>query len=223
MDNRSLDLGKLEKNRSDLYSTPVKTVYSRDTINNKSNLAISEQIYSEPEELPDGGKKQIEAFQQGARKKRLAIGFGIAGGVVAVGLVIGLTSWLVTQAIAPPPTTIEFEGTTEPVLTSAMLQRVDCLPEAEGGIDEVTPEACEDRGCIWRPSIFEDIPPCYTPQGDGFGYKVIDTEATALGQRWFLERLTTNGIFGVNFRFVTFEMEMRDDNTLRFKVDKIVL
>lgn len=213
---RKIDLGRMEKNQSNLYSQP----HRHGTMNSQVNLPDNEQIYSEPHEFRDLGKKQIDTYKKSAVRKKLGIGFGVTGGVVLVGGILGLAIWLSTR---PPPviqTTVVYEASTAPTLTQLEQRRVNCLPEAEGGVDPETKEDCEARGCVWDRSPFEStgVPPCFFPQTDEFGYQVIGTEDTPLGHKFYLERLAEDGIFGQNIRFVTFEVEMTDDHLIRFKV-----
>ena len=56
-------------------------------------------------------------------------------------------------------------------------------------------------------------------QDDSFGYTVVSgPEETELGFRWYLEPITSNGIYGENYKQLLFEVEELSDDMLRFKV-----
>ena len=98
------------------------------------------------------------------------------------------------------------------------LRRIDCYPESAWGVDMMTPDSCQDRGCVYQASTNAGVPWCYVPQTD-YGYRVTQGPiATPLGERWILRRKNTWGIYDENFENVTFDIEMWDDNMLRFQV-----
>jgi len=98
------------------------------------------------------------------------------------------------------------------------LGRIDCYPEAAYGMDLLTPSKCLDRGCVYMESPHPNVPWCFVPQTD-FGFTVIEGPIeTLLGERWLLRRKNTWAVYQENFENVTFDIEMREDNILRFKV-----
>ncbi len=99
------------------------------------------------------------------------------------------------------------------------LLRIDCYPEAAGGVDLVDQEKCEERGCTWQVAAIESAPWCFVPQTDDWGYDVIDGPIpTEYGDQWILQRKNEQGIYGENIEFLTFDVEYRRDNLLRFTV-----
>ena len=107
----------------------------------------------------------------------------------------------------------------------SLLRRIDCFPEEAGGVEQLTEEACEARGCVYDPP--EDAgtapPACYVPQDDDYGYRVISgPHDTELGQRWYLQRITEWAIYDENVVNVTFDVETTNDDVVRFKVRILV-
>ena len=143
-------------------------------------------------------------------RKRLCVAGGVLAGVLILAALAGLIAWLVT-------------GGDDSFMTQAMKRRIDCFPEAEGGVETLNKSGCESRGCTYDPvGDFPQVPPCFVPQTRQFGYKVLSgPHETSLGQRWQLERLTENGIYGENIERLTFEVEMRGTHMLRFKVGRL--
>ena len=49
--------------------------------------------------------------------------------------------------------------------SSNVLERIDCFPEAKGGVEQLTSDACTERGCIYEPDEeYPMAPDCYVPQ-----------------------------------------------------------
>lgn len=96
-----------------------------------------------------------------------------------------------------------------------MLKRIDCIPEAHGGVVEATLELCDRRGCTYSDTGEAGIPACYF--GSDQGYRVTSYEDTTLGFRVYLNK-KIDGPFGNDLEKAVFELEMRGDNIIRFKV-----
>lgn len=146
-------------------------------------------------------------------RKKLAIVLGVSLAAAAIaGLVIGLVLGLESDDVKSP-------------IGDERL-RIDCVGEAEGGVVKVTPELCASRGCIYHPSgvTLPRSPACFMPQDDSTGYRVVrGPETTILGQRWYLERKVTLGVYAENLPRITFDFENRGDNVIRFKVGFLII
>ena len=107
----------------------------------------------------------------------------------------------------------------DPVPSSEQ-QRIDCYPEALGGVQVATEASCLERGCVWDPVDHEEpVPPCFVPQTAEFGFRLVSGPTdTELGYQWILEPINEFAIYGENFASVTFDVEFRRDHLLRFKV-----
>ena len=135
----------------------------------------------------------------------------IAITAIIIGLAVGLTRRSDDDDVYPLPPSSDKE-----------LFRVNCVPEAEGGVIAVTQELCKARGCVYEPSSRSyGAPSCFLPQDDSIGYRVVSgPEKTTLGERWFLERKNSWGIYAENFQYITFDVENRGNDIFRFKVYK---
>ena len=143
-----------------------------------------------------------------SKKKLMIAGAGVAA-VAVVALVIVLPIVL---------TSSDDENDDTP--SEAVLQRIDCFPEAAGGVEVADEESCEARGCVWDPdSTAQDSPSCFVPQDSGFGFRRTSGPTdTAFGQQWTLEPINSRAIYDDNFQEVTFDVEFRREHLLRFKV-----
>lgn len=99
------------------------------------------------------------------------------------------------------------------------MSRIDCYPEAIGGLEVVNPESCRRRGCLYEAAT-PPIPSCFYKPLREFGYRVTgNREETDLG---FRVNLTWNGAptpYDTPLSLITFEVQRRDRNVLRFKVE----
>lgn len=93
-----------------------------------------------------------------------------------------------------------------------VLQRIDCIPEAQGGVVKATKELCNRRRCLYSDS---EEPACYFSSEQG--YRAKEYENTNLGFRVYLEK-KVDGPFGDDFQEAIFSVEMRGDNIIRFTV-----
>ena len=85
-------------------------------------------------------------------------------------------------------------------------------------MDILTEERCLERGCVYAESVTPDVPWCFVPQTD-FGFAVVEGPIpTLLGERWLLRRKNIWAVYQENFENITFSIEMRENNVLRFKV-----
>lgn len=142
--------------------------------------------------------------------------------VIVVGCVIVVA--LIAIVVVAVMNSVEDDKNDEPDPDSPIpeveLMRIDCYPEAGGGVEEATEEACLARGCTWQVSEYDDVPPCFVPQSNEFGFRVVSGPVdTALGYRWVLAPLNSFAIYGENFADVMFDVEFRKDHLLRFKVN----
>lgn len=98
--------------------------------------------------------------------------------------------------------------------------RIDCFSEGESTLETISESGCESRGCIYdADTTTPRVPKCYLPQDNITGFKVISgPDNTPLGLQWKLERKTVLGIYDENIQNVTFDIELRGDDLLRFKV-----
>ena len=140
------------------------------------------------------------------KKKLMFAGAGVAV-VVVLALVITLPIVLTSS-----------DDDDEP--SEAVLQRIDCFPEAAGGVEVADQASCEARGCVWSPdSSREDSPSCYVPQDANFGFRVVGERATTpMGFQYMLEPINSRAIYDDNFKQVSFDVEFHRDHLLRFKV-----
>lgn len=120
-------------------------------------------------------------------------------------------------------TTPSLEDTTVAASSpEAEAQRIDCFPEAAGGVVMVTEESCLQRQCVYDPPRDNpDSPECYVPQDTSFGFSVTSNDSTELGMRYFLQPVNEFAIYGMNLENVVFEVEFLSDDLLRFKVSLI--
>ncbi|XP_071117585.1 maltase-glucoamylase-like isoform X2 [Haliotis cracherodii] len=102
--------------------------------------------------------------------------------------------------------------------TQDHFSRIDCYPEALSWKIGVTKEECEKRNCIFDKDGRAPFPLCYFRQED-YGYSVSGpVEQTTLGFRVPLTRLG-EGPFGNDVQNITFNVEMRGNDVLRFTFD----
>ncbi|XP_067678896.1 maltase-glucoamylase-like [Haliotis asinina] len=141
-------------------------------------------------------------------KKRIVIILSVI--VVAVAI-IAPTAYYLTRPSDPEDEVVTLGPPTNPEA-----QRLDCYPEAESGLEQVTKESCEARNCIFAGSG-QVGPECYFPMS-GYGYSVTGTENTPLGFKVFLKQ-NGKAPFGGDINSVVFEVQMRDDDILRFTID----
>ncbi|KAL4237199.1 hypothetical protein ACF0H5_005579 [Mactra antiquata] len=113
-------------------------------------------------------------------------------------------------------TTTTATTSTNNVPREELESRINCIPEAEGGVTMVTKELCEDRRCVYEPTSVPGIPHCYYSKQQG--YRVESWETTSLGYRAYLS-MKSDGPFGDDIESVIFDVEMRDNETIRFKFD----
>ena len=102
-----------------------------------------------------------------------------------------------------------------------MSDMMDCNPEAFRGVDVLTRSECEGRGCNYD-NTSSQLPSCLVSPKE-YGYRVAGLrEDTALGFKYTLEHKGKTGPYSLaknkDVQFLTFEVEMRDDAVLRFKV-----
>ncbi|XP_046544792.1 LOW QUALITY PROTEIN: sucrase-isomaltase, intestinal-like [Haliotis rubra] len=141
-------------------------------------------------------------------KKRIVIILSVI--VVAVAI-IAPTAYYLTR-----PSDTGDEVVPGGLPTNPEAQRLDCFPEAENGLEQVTKESCEARNCIFAGSG-QGGPDCHFPL-DGYGYSVTGTEDTPLGFKAFLKQ-KGKAPFGGDINSAVFEVQMRDENILRFTID----
>ncbi|XP_060598146.1 sucrase-isomaltase, intestinal-like [Ruditapes philippinarum] len=106
--------------------------------------------------------------------------------------------------------------TTEKPDIQELYKRIDCIPEAHGGVVKATPELCTRRRCVYSDSGIAGIPVCYFKPGQG--YRAARYENTNLGFRVNLEK-KVDGPFGSDLDTAVFNVEMRGDNMIRFTFD----
>ena len=102
-----------------------------------------------------------------------------------------------------------------------MKQLIDCNPEAFRGVDIVTKAECENRGCNYD-DTHSQLPSCFQAAGH-YGYRVAGQKIdTALGFRYLLQHKGNKGPYSSDknkdIEFLIFDVEMRGDSVLRFKV-----
>lgn len=89
-------------------------------------------------------------------------------------------------------------------------ERINCFPEALGGVETMNEEKCMSRGCVYKDAS------CFFPQTN-FGYKVVEREVTRLGFQLTLRREGTFP-FGGDIETIVFRVEELGDGLLRFTV-----
>lgn len=141
------------------------------------------------------------------KKKALFVGAGAAA-VAVLALVITL------------PIVLTSDDDSSDEADALVMQRIDCFPEAEGGVEVADQASCEARGCLWQPDSSDPAAPsCFVPQDASFGFRVTSGPVdTAMGQQWTLEPINERAIYDENFQEVTFDVEFLRDHLLRFKV-----
>ncbi|XP_052256801.1 sucrase-isomaltase, intestinal-like isoform X2 [Dreissena polymorpha] len=107
-------------------------------------------------------------------------------------------------------------STTVPPTEDELRRRIECIPEAQGGVVKATPELCDKRGCIYSQSNKKGVPDCYFSQE--IGYKVNGVSNTALGFRADLVK-KKEGPFGDDLEKAVFVVEMLGDDIIHFKFD----
>lgn len=152
-----------------------------------------------------------------SKRKRYIIG-GIAVAVV-VAVAIGLIVYFVTEDSDDSGSS----GTTTPAPEQEPeeedLVKIDCYPEAGSPQEELTREKCEARGCIYEPSIFDEVPACYVDVNSaGFELLSEPSEVTTNVMEYFLRPKNSQGMFGQQFENVSFKVEMLEDHILHFSV-----
>ena len=165
-------------------------------------------------ELADGGASNSDVGTTKMWKRVLVIVVGclIIAALVAVIVVAVIKSTDDDSSTRDDDDDDPYEYTKED------LSRIDCFPEAQGGVEVATEAACLNRGCEWAP-VDDTLPPCFVPQSAEFGFRNRSgPDDTPLGFRWILEPINEFAIYGENFQSVQFDVEFREDHLLRFKV-----
>ncbi len=141
---------------------------------------------------------------------------------LTVGLAVGLT--MDNEEHIQPTTTVP------PTISPSEQQRIDCLPEGVARVGDGAEDLCKDRGCIWQPSIHNQVPTCYLPQDGSYGYSVQegpqpmvqDAATTSVrGERWVL-KAKSHSMFGNTTQIISFEYQQLSDNMLRFTVSAFI-
>lgn len=143
----------------------------------------------------------------------------VAVGLVAAGLVVGAIVGVVValqnyQAKEPDSDPVP----SKPLAPSVQeLRRIDCIPEAKGGVQQVDRDTCSNRSCIFEESGFPQIPTCFYPE---YGYKVVQQKATNNGFELVLFRDDPFPFSG-GIQTISFRVEERSHNLLRFTVSYV--
>ncbi|KAL5015728.1 hypothetical protein ScPMuIL_005317, partial [Solemya velum] len=96
--------------------------------------------------------------------------------------------------------------------------RIDCFPEAIGGLEKVTFDKCHKRGCKYM-AAESPIPSCFFKPHSSYGYSVNGPrEDTDFGFRVNLTWTGATAPYGTPLSLITFEVQKRDNNVLRFKI-----
>ena len=164
-------------------------------------------------------------FEHGEQKYRSGVSgrskIGLIAAVAVVAILVAIITpvayFLTRPDEATPSIILPTPGTTTKP-SRPVAERLDCYPESESLLEKVTKEACELRNCVYRSEPEEGGPLCYFPVG-GHGYTVKEIKDTGLG---FKVKLSQRGKspFGTVVKELEFEVELRDDHLLRFKVSK---
>lgn len=157
------------------------------------------QNYTHNDDVPDAPERQ--AGTKGTTSVSIVTGSGDSGS----------TKQMETTK---PSTTTSPQSTTSYTRTE-LLQRIDCIPEAEGNVTIATRELCDKRFCFYDDTGEDGIPVCYF--NPDIGYKVVGITNTALGFRVDLEQ-KMDGPFGNDIEKVVFEVHMLGNNIIRFQV-----
>ena len=102
-----------------------------------------------------------------------------------------------------------------------MSDLLDCNPEAFRGVDVLSETECVNRGCIYD-TTHSQLPSCLmSPKA--YGYEVAGSrEDTELGFKYLLKHKGKLGPYSSDenkdIEFLNFEVEMRGNDVLRFKV-----
>ncbi|CAH1773121.1 unnamed protein product [Owenia fusiformis] len=179
-----------------------------------------------------GGEYEYETGEKQSKSKG-----AIALVVILVILVLALLALAITFGILwsqernkPEQATTELPPTptTEsPKPPEVETERIDCYPEAGGGVDLATQEKCEARGCIWSPSTMPGAPSCFygtnvgrkqlgEPEDTDLGYKVKLSSSDQTKRR--LKRDVVEEDDNPDVDPLVFEVQMLEDNLLRFQI-----
>ena len=107
-----------------------------------------------------------------------------------------------------------------------MSDLLDCNPEAFRGVDVLSETECVNRGCTYD-MTHSQLPSCLMSPKD-YGYEVAGSrEDTELGFKYLLKHKEKAGPYSSDknkdIEFLNFEVEMRGNEVLRFKVKLYVL
>ena len=154
-------------------------------------------------------------------KKEYLLGIALIAGVciASAAIIIGV------ELTKIPPTTEPTTTETPPHVPPSA--RIDCYPEAQGGVETVDQSTCVARQCLYDPNTH---PNCYmnTSASWGKGYKVTgDRNNFQYGFRYELEPAqpdsTGSPYNSTPFGRPMFEVEERSTDILHFKVFYTVL
>ncbi|XP_067851464.1 sucrase-isomaltase, intestinal [Heptranchias perlo] len=131
-------------------------------------------------------------------------------------LVVIVAIVLIALLATGQPGTID-KGAAQPFIPSCPFcildsDRVNCFPD-----DGASREACEARGCCWKPVTSGNGPWCFFAQN--FGYRVQEyRKRTPTGFETQLQRLPSPSLFGISVEKLVLIEEKQTENRFRFKI-----
>ncbi|KAK3096704.1 hypothetical protein FSP39_002561 [Pinctada imbricata] len=147
--------------------------------------------------------------------KRAVLAF--CGVVVIVAIVTPVTYFAVNRKETQGET--NSPGPSKVPSPSSLAGRIDCIPEAKGGVVQVTRDLCSRRGCYFMTPKADatDAPACFFPIHEDHGFIVIGSEIpTARGFKLRLKRKGRSPFGSADFVTPTLSVESRGSSVIRF-------
>lgn len=153
-------------------------------------------------------------------KKRIAL---IAAVVIVLVAIVAPVAYFATRTHKRQDKTTPDIPTSPDESHTEMLKRsINCFPEADGGIVKMTKESCEKRNCLYYIGPKNQKDACVFPPRKDFGFSVKGnrtlTETSSGVYRVYLQSKGGAPFDSPAFLNPVFEVDMKDENLIRFKV-----
>lgn len=147
--------------------------------------------------LEDEKKKQ--------KKRMIKYGIGVLCAALICSAITGVAVYFSRKR--------EIKVRTQP--TRAEMFRIDCLPDIRN-----SKFSCEERGCVWSPSVVDQVPDCFYPDPklDTWGYKVLSHPLFDTMPLRYILGLKTD-----QQQKIIVDVDFLDENFCRIKVETLSL
>ncbi|OWF38082.1 sucrase-isomaltase, intestinal-like [Mizuhopecten yessoensis] len=150
-------------------------------------------------------------------KKRVAI---IAVVVIVLAAIITPIAYFVTKEDKRKK--VDTPAVVPPVAHAPrrLADRINCIPESDGNVVTITQDLCESRYCDFIPATTAWNAACVFPARKEYGFSVNGSvQITIMGWKVYLKQKGMHAFNSTPFRRPYFEVQMPDENLIRFKFD----